>query len=66
MIRQRAFNDHLLLIDGMDYKGEIKYIIIYGLEFKRFSSYADAAAHWLDCARHHLSADMGAHSNDYT
>lgn len=52
MIRQRACNDELLLLESLNYDLHSRYIVIYGLQVKRFYNLSEAEEHWLECFRH--------------
>jgi hypothetical protein len=55
MIRQRACNDELLLLESLDYNLRPRFIVIYGLQMKRFQELHEAEEEWLRCFRHDQS-----------
>lgn len=52
MIKQRACNDELLLLESLNYDLHQRWLVIYGLQVQRFDNLREAEEHWLSCFRH--------------
>lgn len=57
MIKQRAFDDYLLLIEARDYRYNLRYIVVYGLQIFRHNTLAQAENRFLECFNHARAND---------